>query len=33
MKKKKQSDKEQVVKEIIKAARLYKQHLVGKTFL
>lgn len=33
MKKKKQSDKEQVVKEIIRAARLYKQHLVGKTFL
>ena len=33
MKGRKQSDKEQIVAQIKEAARLYKQHLVGKTFL
>ena len=33
MKSKKEASKEQIVREIIRAAGLYKQHLVGRTFL
>ena len=33
MNKKKKHEREQIVREINKAAQLYKQHLVGKKFL